>query len=340
MPIFWEVRKNKTYADYSTNSSQSSLADLCSKMSTPTLPNSTKNPTTSTFTPRTAQKFTPKSSKSTPTEQAAGPNTSKLKPTLPSPKSTPPSTPTSLKSTTTEPAAGPNASAKATPPAPPSPIPETTESPPTPLQSQTTSKTLLFKRKSDSSNDGFNAKVLILEETLIGYVHNLSHPRRNRGNTMNYCTFVLQTSAQETQEALLYSTHKRPLLLESQNNHTPVKLKHFTYTEDRDKIIVNDMTNIAIPQQCEYSFQYDESTLLQSELITILDILNTRREWDVVTVRGKILNVKDQRQVGSPRKRLKLMEAVLGDVSATIPLDLWESQIDKVQQGKLIKVYI
>ena len=179
-------------------------------------------------------------------------------------------------------------------------------------------KTLLFKRKSGSSNDGFNAKVFILEETLIGYVHNLSHPRRNRGNTMNYCTFVLQTSAQETQEALLYSTHKRPLLLESQNNHTPVKLKHFTYTEDRDKIIVNDMTNIAFPQQCEYSFQYDESTLLQSELITILDILNTRREWDVVTVRGKILNVKDQRQVGSPRKRLKLMEAVLGDVSSFV----------------------
>ena len=67
---------------------------------------------------------------------------------------------------------------------------------------------------------------------------------------------------------------------------------------------------------------------------------NTCREWDVVTVSGKILNVKDQRQVGSPCKQLNLMEAVLGDVRATIPLDLWESQIDKVQQGKLIKVYI
>ena len=146
------------------------------------------------------------------------------------------------------------------------------------------------------------AKVLILEETLIGYVHNLSPPRRNRGNTMNYCTFVLQTSAQETLEALLYSTHKRPLLLESQNNHTPVKLKHFTYTDDRDKIIVNDMTNIAIPQQCEYSFQYDETALLQDEPITILDILNTHKEWDIVSVRGKILNVKEPRSVGSPRK--------------------------------------
>ena len=156
---------------------------------------------------------------------------------------------------------------------------------------------------------------------------------------MNYCTFVLQTSAKETQEALLYSTHKRPILLESQNNHTPVKLKHFTYTEDRGKIIVNDMTNIAIPQPSEYSFQYDESTLVQDEPITILDILNTSKEWDIVTVRGKILNVKDRNSVGSnPRKRLRLMEAVLGDVTATIPLDLWESQIEKVQLGKLVKV--
>ena len=119
---------------------------------------------------------------------------------------------------------------------------------------------------------------------------------------MNYCTFVQQTSVQETLKVLLYSTHKRPLLLESQNNHTPVKLKHFTYTDDRDKIIVNDMTNIAIPQQCEYSFQYDETALLQDEPITILDILNTHKEWDIVSVRGKILNVKEPRSVGSPRK--------------------------------------
>jgi len=255
--------------------------------------------------------------------------------------------PTWPKSSSTAPSAGPATSTRPTSsspnssqPASPKPIPESPQSSPTSFQSPTTSKRLLFKKKNDAPDHGFNAKVLTLEETLIGYVHNLSAPRRNRGNTMNYCTFVLQTSAQETLEALLYSTHKRPLLLESQNNHTPVKLKHFTYTEDGGKIIVNDMTNIAIPQQCEYSFQYDETTLLQGEPITILDILNTRKEWDVVTIRGKILNVKDQRSVGSPRKRLNLREAVLGDVTATIPIDLWESHIDKVHHGKLLKVYI
>ena len=50
--------------------------------------------------------------------------------------------------------------------------------------------------------------------------------------------------------------------------------------------------------------------------------------------------MKDQRPVGSPRKLLNLMEAVLGYVSGTIPLDVWESQIDEVQRSKLVKVYI
>ena len=132
------------------------------------------------------------------------------------------------------------------------PIPESPQSSPTRFQSPTTSKRLLFKEYNDFPHDGLSAKVLILEETLIEYFHNPSPLRRNRGFTMTYCTlnFVLQTSAQETLQALLHSTHKRPLLLESQKNHTTVKLKHFTYTKDRDKVIVNDMTNIAIPQQC------------------------------------------------------------------------------------------
>jgi hypothetical protein len=151
---------------------------------------------------------------------------------------------------------------------------------------------------------------------------------------MEYCMFVLQTSAKDTREGLLYSPPKRPLLQQSQDTHTPVKLKYFTYTQDRDKIIVNDMTNITNPQQCEYSFQYEESTLVQCEPVAILNILNAHKEWDMVTVRGKILNVKDQRTVGSPRKRLNLMEVVLGVQSGTIPLDVWESQVDKIEKGK------
>ena len=99
------------------------------------------------------------------------------------------STPTSPKSSSAAPDAESATSTRRTPPSPIS-ITESPQSSPTPFQSPTTSKRLLFEKKNDSPHDGFNAKVVILEETLIGYVHNLSPPRRNRGNTMNYCTFV------------------------------------------------------------------------------------------------------------------------------------------------------
>ena len=40
-----------------------------------------------------------------------------------------------------------------------------------------------------------------------------------------------------------------------------------------------------------------------------------------------------------PSNRRNLMEAVLGDVTATIPLDLWESHIDRVKQDKLANLF-
>ena len=152
---------------------------------------------------------------------------------------------------------------------------------------------------------------------------------------MTYCTFLLQCSTY-TKEALLYSTPKRPLLLQSQESRTPIKLHQFTYTEDKQKVIVNDMTQISVPNQCEYAFQYDESTHQQCEPITILELLNTCNEWEMATVQGKVLSVQDKpRTVGSsPRKRYQLLEAVIGDASATIPIDIWESLINKVQKGK------
>ena len=53
----------------------------------------------------------------------------------------------------------------------------------------------------------------------------------------------------------------------------------------------------------------------------------------MVTVRGKVLSVNQPRAVGSPKKRLKLMEATLADKTGSIPLDLLESNIDQIKEG-------
>ena len=177
-------------------------------------------------------------------------------------------------------------------------------------QSATSNKRPLSTQKLEAPGDTFGPKVALVEETAIAYVHNLSNPRRNRGNTLDYCTFLLQTATKNV-EALLYSPHKRPLLLQIQERHAPIKLTYFTYTQAKDKIIVNDMTNISTPQQSEYSFQHQTPTEPQAPNTKVLDVLITFKEWEVVTVQGKIFGLKDQRIVGSPRKKLTLVEAFL-----------------------------
>ena len=149
---------------------------------------------------------------------------------------------------------------------------------------------------------------------------------------MDYHSFKLQTSANTHRDALLYSLSKRPLLMESELSRTPVKIKNFTFTHDKSKIVINDMTNISTPQQCEYSFQYADIPL-PLNTTTVLDVYNNNKEWDMVTVRGKVLSVNQPRAVGSPKKRLKLMEATLADKTGSIPLDLWESNIDQIKEG-------
>ena len=181
----------------------------------------------------------------------------------------------------------------------------------------------------------FNAKAKpSADDVLIAYVHDMSQVKRNNRNTLSYCTFKLQTSATTQKDALLYSLSKRPLLIESESSRTPVKIKNFTFTEDKSKIVINDMTNITTPQQCEYSFQFSDISSPQNTA-TVLEVYNNHREWDTVTIRGKILNVHQPRTINSPKKRLKLMEAVIADQTGQIPLDLWESNIDQINEGSV-----
>ena len=97
------------------------------------------------------------------------------------------------------------------------------------------------------------------------------------------------------------------------------------------------MTNISTPQQSEYSFQHQTRTEPQVANIKVLDVLNTSKEWEVVTVQGKIFGLKDQCIVGSQRKKLRLMEAFLDDGSGRTPKDIWESHIENV---KTVRYYI
>lgn len=165
-------------------------------------------------------------------------------------------------------------------------------------------------------------------------MHNLSRVKHNKRKTFQYATLDLQTSETESQEVLLYSKFKRSILQDSAVSRSPVKIRRFTHTDDGKKVIINDVTNISTPSQSEYLFQYEQK--VGTPMCSAAKVLNDCSEWDLVTVRGKVLRLKKPTVVGSTsasKQQLKLCEGLLGDESGAIPLDVWESHIDQIQEG-------
>ena len=167
--------------------------------------------------------------------------------------------------------------------------------------------------------------------SVIAYVHNLSPMKRNRKNTVNYFTVVLQTK-NETVDALLYSATKRQMLQDCANSHTPVKLQRFTKTTEGDKLIINDMVKITIPDQSEYCFQFKSMEQLV-KMVTIKEILDLSDEWQIVSLCAKAIHIGETTVAGV--KRLNLAQATFADVTGSILIDLWEDQIKLVEPGSV-----
>lgn len=132
---------------------------------------------------------------------------------------------------------------------------------------------------------------------------------------------------------LLYSKHKRQLLLDSANAHTPLKIQRFTKSEDK-KILINDMTRISTPDPTEYQFQQlrDPGT----EIISIKEILDGSDELDAVALRGKAIHVGQTTVVGG--KKLKVAETIFVDLTGKSHLDVWEKPIALIQVGRVYTI--
>ncbi len=173
---------------------------------------------------------------------------------------------------------------------------------------------------------------------MIAYVHNHSPLKRNRKNTLDYSTLTLQTKG-ERKDALLYSKTKRPLLVNSVDSHTPVKIQWYTFTSEGQKVIINDMTTISSPNQTEYTFQFEEEPVVSKEL-TVISSITSLDEWDLVTVVAKVVHVTDPVFVTAKdgSTKLKLAECTLADNTGAIVIDVWEDHISKVCTGSVYRI--
>lgn len=164
---------------------------------------------------------------------------------------------------------------------------------------------------------------------LIGYVQNLSPPKRNKKDTLNYSTFQLQMATGKVKEGLCFSSTKRRLLEEKQSTRTALKLMGYTSTATGERFVVNDMTLISTPNALEYSFQFsDELSSKKSQTKTLKEVAEQGLDMELVTVCVKVLTVEPVKIVGMDK--LKLVNAVIADRSATVPLEIWENQVDAI----------
>ena len=172
-------------------------------------------------------------------------------------------------------------------------------------------KDVFSAKTGDNENAGKGSEVSErgAEESLIAYVKELSPTKKNRRQTMEYSTLVLQTEKKSVQ-ALLYANKKRPILADSARSHTPIKIQRFTKTADGEKVIINEMTKVGIAQQGDYSFQFEELDN-SLKILSIKEILESREEWENVSMCGKAVHVGEISVVGA--KKLKLVQCTFAD---------------------------
>ena len=87
------------------------------------------------------------------------------------------------------------------------------------------------------------------------------------------------------------------ILAETKPSTTPVKITRYTKTANRTKLVVNDITQITLPNSFECPFQFSQE-LSQQELIT-LDKIHEGLE-DNITV-CKVLKLGETKVVGQAK---------------------------------------
>ena len=166
---------------------------------------------------------------------------------------------------------------------------------------------------------------------IIAYVHNLSPLKRNKRNTIDYTTLTLQTDATTTQPALCYSKTKRKLLHEHETKRAPIKISCYTKSGDKTKIVINDKTLLANPDDMDYTFQYYDDADQPVTPLSDLSKDDASKE-DNITVCAKVVKVSDPKNAVTQQSRgNKVSEVTLLDTTGTMTLDLWNEQIAQVQ---------
>ena len=173
---------------------------------------------------------------------------------------------------------------------------------------------------------------------LVGFVHKLSPIKR--GQKVEYCELELQLVDRHV-KTLCFSKRKRDLLLQNQNNLTPVKLTNYIhgksiYNTDEDIIKINDQTAVekAQPSECRFQYKDDEDVK-----ITTLGQLQHVQFGEMINLKAKVCRGAKVELAGEGKLR-KLKCAVNdGTSSDPIIMMIWQAEIDEIADKQVYTMY-
>lgn len=102
------------------------------------------------------------------------------------------------------------------------------------------------------------------------------------------------------------------ILAEKEPSRTPVKITRYTKTANLTKLVVNDITQITLPNSFECPFQFSQE-LSQQELIT-LDKIHEGPE-DNITLVCKVLKLGETKVVG--QAKYHVLDATIADATVS-----------------------
>ena len=178
------------------------------------------------------------------------------------------------------------------------------------------------------------------KDPFIGYVHNLSSPRKGRKCT--WFDMELQGPDNKRVRAVCFAKDKRTTLLEKQNTLSPVKISNYilgpSWTGEGQEIRINDMSIIQAPSANEYNFQYipGENAASELEITELRAVLTDVESGTVVNVKGKIKKGENVEVVG--KNNLKMQKSVICDKSGALQITFWEDEIDQIKDGVVYKI--
>ncbi|CAB4003729.1 Hypothetical predicted protein [Paramuricea clavata] len=166
---------------------------------------------------------------------------------------------------------------------------------------------------------------------ILCFVHNVSPVKQSQKTA--YFTAQLQTS-NDLVRAVSFSPKRRSELCKYENAKSPVKVSKFKMSARKgygNDVIINNYTSVTPASSESITFKYQP--MVTSAVATISSLQNLSLE-QLVSVHAKVLELSSVKVLHTAHGPLKKQEGVLVDETSSINIILWESEVEKLEEGQ------